>query len=84
MEDLKAKKRKPNKFNPEALLKKFFSKKEWRHIKFNYLRRGIIGIKVNSSTRLYALSLQKEDLLNKLRKKSPGIKDIRFRLGEIK
>ena len=70
--------------NPEVLLKKVLSKKEWGHIKLNYFSKGILSINVDSSTWLYHLGLQKEDLLAKLRKKSEAIQDIRFRLGEIK
>lgn len=74
--------RKPPKEDPELLLKKTLSKKELGHVKFRYLRKGILGITIDSSVRLYQLNLQKEDLLNKMRKKSGAIKDIRFYLGE--
>lgn len=84
LKDLKVKEKAAWRNNPEALLKKAFSKKEQQHIKFNYFKKDIIGLKVDSSTWQYILNLQKEDLLTKLRKISPTIKDIRFRLGEIK
>jgi hypothetical protein len=70
--------------NPEVLLKKVLTKKELGHIKFQYLKHGVLHMGVDSSTRLYQLSLQKEGLLAKLRKKSSAIKDIRFRLGATK
>lgn len=68
--------------NPEVLIKKVFSKKELEHVKLNYFRKGILSLNISSSTWLYHLSLQKEDLLVKLRKESKAIKDIRFYLGE--
>jgi hypothetical protein len=75
--------KKPAQDDPEAVLKKILSKKDLGHVKFRYLRRGILGIAVDSSTRLYQMNLQKPHLLAKLGKKSPGIKDIRLYLGEI-
>lgn len=68
----------------ETLLKKAFSKKEREHIKFNYLKRGILNINVDSSAWLYQLNLQKDTLLTKLHRESSVIKDIRFKLGEIR
>jgi len=69
---------------PEAWLKKALTKKDFRHIKFHYFRKGILGMHVDSSSRLYSLSLQKEALLNRLKAESSSVQDIRFRLGEIK
>lgn len=69
---------------PRALLKKVLTKKELAHIKFNYFRKGILSLYVDSSSWLYSFSLKKEDLLLGLNKKSCAIKDIRFRIGEIK
>ncbi|MDI6605578.1 MAG: DciA family protein [Candidatus Omnitrophota bacterium] len=68
-----------------ALLKKALTKKELRHIKFNYFKKGILGIRVDSSVWLYNFNLKKEKLLAFLNN-NPGIqlKDIRFNLGEIK
>jgi hypothetical protein len=67
----------------EDLLKKLLTKKEFGHIKFRYLRKGIMGITTDSSPWLYYFSLHKEDLLAKLRKQASAIKDIRFYVGEI-
>ncbi|MCM8795602.1 MAG: DUF721 domain-containing protein [Candidatus Omnitrophica bacterium] len=69
---------------PEALLKKTLNPRQLRHIKFNYFKKGILNISVDSPIWLYQLSLEKENLLAKLRQKSTAIKDIRFRLGEIR
>lgn len=68
---------------PGAWMKKILTKKEFSHIKVHYLRKGTLGIKVDSSAWAYALNLRKQDLLAKLRLKSSEIKDIRFSLGEI-
>jgi aspartate carbamoyltransferase catalytic subunit len=81
MEGLKTKKQKYFRDNPEELLKKVLTKKQLQHIKFKYFRKGILGISVDSSTWLYFLNLQKEDLLVKLSDKFAGIKDIRFSIG---
>lgn len=67
--------------DPQALLEQALSKKELGHIKFNYLKKGILSISVDSSAWLYHLSLKKENLLLKLSKKTTGLRDIRFRLG---
>jgi len=80
MRDLKN--AKPAQDDPEGWVKKVLSKKELPHVQFRYFRRGILGIAVDSSTRLYQLSLQKPALLAKLAKKSKNIKDIRFYIGE--
>jgi len=69
---------------PEELLKKILTKRELKHIKFNYFKRGVLGASVDSSSWLYQISLRKEDLLAQLTAKSKAIKDIRFRLGDIK
>ncbi|HLD82715.1 MAG TPA: DciA family protein [Candidatus Omnitrophota bacterium] len=68
---------------PENILTKLFNKKELAHIKFNYLRKGILTVNVDSSSWLYHLSLRKDDLLSRLRQKDKAIKEIRFRIGEV-
>lgn len=70
--------------DPEVLLQKTLDKKDLKHIKFVYFKKGVLGINVDSSTWFYHLNLQKQDLLVKLGKKSSSIKDIRFHLGETK
>jgi hypothetical protein len=69
--------------SPEAMLKKVFSKQEAGHVRFGYLKKGILGLVVDSSTWLYYLNLQKASLLAKLRKESHAVKDIRFSVGEM-
>lgn len=78
------KNRRSLKDNPEVLLKKVLTPKEQEHIQFNYFKRGIIGVAVDSSSWLYHFNLQKRDLLAKLCELSCAIKDIRFGIGEIK
>lgn len=69
--------------NPLSLLKKVLSKKEMQHVGPHYFKNGVLSINVDSSSWLYRLNLQKEDLLFKLRKESSVvIKEIRFYLGD--
>ncbi len=81
MSELKAKKSHPDKLGPEEVLKKALTKKELEHIKFNYFKKGVLGVNVDSSTWLYQFNLKKEDLLGRLKEHLSGIKDIRLRLG---
>jgi len=67
----------------KILLKKLLTKKEAKHIQFHYLKKGILHIKVDSSTWLYHVNLRKEDLLAKISKGFNAIKDIRFHIGEL-
>lgn len=60
------------------LFRKNLKPKERRHTKCVSLRQGMLTVNVDSSAWLYELSQKKEDLLHKL-----GIKDIRFRIGEV-
>lgn len=69
--------------DPATWIKKLLTKKELRHIKCNYFRGGVLGVSVDSSAWLYHLSLKKEDLLLRLRKELPALKEIRFKLGDI-
>jgi hypothetical protein len=84
IEDLETKKLHPEIDQPQAWLKKVLTKRELSHIKFNYFRKGVLGLWVDSSSWLYGLNLKKEDLLGKLRANSGAIKDIHFRIGEVK
>jgi hypothetical protein len=70
--------------NPEELLRKVLTKKELSHIKCNYFKSGVISLNVDSSAWLYSLSLEKEDLIARLKKYSAAVKDIRLRVGRIK
>jgi len=84
IERLEDKRKGPAGEDPQAWLKKVLTKNELRHIKFHYFRKGILGVSVDSSAQLYSLTLQKEGLLVKLNRQSSAVKDIRFRIGEIK
>ncbi len=53
------------------------------NIKVKYFSKGVLGLSVDSSVWLYILSLKKEELLGKLKKESPGLKNINLRIGEI-
>jgi len=70
--------------NPEGWLKKTLTKKELGHIKFHYFRKGILGVRVDSSAWMYSLSLKRESLLSKLRGQAPDIKEVHFSIGDIK
>ena len=84
MERLAAKKTGIAADDPHELLKKVLTKKELGHIKFNYFKKGVLNVNVDSSSWLYNFNLHKEGLLDKLSKYSSGIKEIRFRIGEVK
>jgi len=68
---------------PQEWLKKTLTKRELGHIKVKYFSRGVLGLSVDSSAWLYILSLKKEELLGKLKKENPGLKNINLRIGEI-
>lgn len=69
---------------PQDLLKKVLTKKELGHIKFNYFKKGVLSVNVDSSAWLYHLTLQKGRILARLASQTAQIKDIRFRIGEIR
>ncbi len=64
-------------------LKKILTKKELGHIKVKYFKNGVLSLNIDSSPWLYSVSLKKEKLLACLREKEPGLKDIKFFIGEI-
>ncbi|MEK6727410.1 MAG: DciA family protein [Candidatus Omnitrophota bacterium] len=83
MESLAAKKARGCEDDPQGWLKSVLTKGAREHIKINYFKKGVLSINVDSSSWLYSLTLQKEDILANLSKFSSDIKDIRFRIGEI-
>ncbi len=56
--------------DPQVLLEKVLTKKELEHIKVSYFKKGILNVIVDSSSQLYNLNLHKEDLLDRINKKS--------------
>ena len=84
MEDWAAKKEGAQTDSPPVWLKKVLTKRELAHIKFNYFRKGILGIWVDSSGWLYVLNLKKTQLLEKLGQTSNRVKDIRFKIGVVR
>jgi hypothetical protein len=70
--------------NPEAVLKKNLTKGQASHIKFQYFRKGILGLCVDSPGWLYKINLEKEALFSRVSKDLVGLKEIKLRLGEIK
>ena len=83
LSDLKAKRKNPVFPDPEGLLKNAFAKKELGHIKFDSVKNGILYITVDSSVWIYYLNMQKKRILTRLAARSTGIKDIRFKIGEV-
>jgi len=83
MRDLSAKKMGSLGVGPQGWLKKALTKKELGHIRVQYFSKGVLGLSVDSSVWLYILSLKKEELLNKLKKANPGLKNINLHIGEI-
>lgn len=84
MQDLLSNKGGTDNAGPQAWLRKALTKKELGHIKFQYFRKGILGVAVDSSSWLYSLSLKKEGLLHKLKKQSAEIKELRLNIGDIR
>ena len=82
--NLTAKKTGDKEGDPQEWLKKTLTKKEMGHIKFHYFRKGILGVRVDSSAWMYSLSLKKEKLLMKIRACNPGIKAIHFSVGDVR
>lgn len=80
---LELKQRNAGGFDPQVCLLQAISKKEARHIKFDYLRNGALGLIVDSSAWMYEFNLKKEALLSAFRKQDTTIKNIYFRLGEV-
>ena len=68
---------------PQQWLKKVLTKKELEHIRVKYFNKGILSLNVDSSAWLYILSLKKEELLSELKKESPELKNINFRIGGV-
>lgn len=83
LKDLEKKKTSISGGSPEGLLKKVLTKRELEHIKFNYFKKGAMGLVVDSSSWLYYFNLQKEAMLKRMQDDLPGLKIIRFRIGEV-
>jgi predicted nucleic acid-binding Zn ribbon protein len=84
MRRLETKKKTSPTASPQFLLEQALSRKELKHIRLKYFKKGVLSINVDSSSWLYQLNLKKADLLAQLEKKAVDIRDIRFRLGAIK
>jgi hypothetical protein len=81
--DLRDKNQKKTKDDPRVWLKKILSKNESDHVGFKYFNKGILGLKVDSSSWLYYMNLHREEFMGKLKKNNITVKDIRFWMGEI-
>ncbi|MBI4706751.1 MAG: DUF721 domain-containing protein [Candidatus Omnitrophica bacterium] len=65
-------------------LKKVLTKSEMEHIKINYFKNGSLHLFVDSSSWLYSLNLKKETILKQLQRENKNIKDLKFRIGDVK
>ena len=83
MRELKSKRGHSGKDGPERLLRVALSGEDLKHTRFGYLKKGVLGIEVDSSSRLYLLTMRKETILERLRKKTSAVRDVRFRLGGL-
>ena len=83
MRNLSSKKTGSSGADPQEWLKKALTKKELGHIKVKYFSKDVLGLNVDSSAWLYILSLKKEEILVKLKKENPRLKNINLRIGEI-
>ena len=83
MRNLSSKKTGSSGADPQEWLKKALTKKELGHIKVKYFSKDVLGLNVDSSAWLYILSLKKEEILDKLKKENPRVKNINLRIGEI-
>jgi hypothetical protein len=84
MRQLDAKKAVFQDTGPQQWLKKALTKKELGHIRVKYFSKGVLGVNVDSSAWLYILSLKKEELVQAIKKDNPELKNINFRIGELK
>ena len=70
-------------FDPEAMVKQVFSRKEAQHIQPGNLKNGVLYIKTDSSTWLYYFNLHKKELLEKFSGAGSPVKDLKFNLGVV-
>lgn len=83
--DLESKKGQKKKYTIiEELLNKFLTKQEFKHIRINTFKKGILYITIDSSSWMYSINLKKGQLLEEIKKSLSDIKDVRFFLGELK
>lgn len=67
----------------EDVLKKVLTKSEIKHIKIQYFRSGVLGLAVDSSAWMYAITLRKQVLLAAFEAASCAVKDVRLSIGAI-
>jgi len=83
--DLESKKSALKKYEViEELLNKFLTKQEFKHIRINTFKKGVLYITIDSSSWMYSINLKKGQLLDEIKKCLSDIKDVRFSLGELK
>lgn len=81
--DLTSKKTPGRQDGPEEWLKKTLTKKELGHIKFQYFKKGVLGVRVDSSVWKYNLSLKRDQLLKRIQGYNTKVKDVHLIVGDI-
>jgi hypothetical protein len=83
LKELETRKRLAEATDPAQHFSKVFEKKELKHIRPAYFRKGILAITVDSAAWMYHLSMRKQDVLRRLKGLNGDVKDVRFVIGEI-
>jgi len=68
---------------PEDWLSRVLTRQERCHVAVAYFRKGVLGLKVDSSSRLYHMNLHRQKLKEQLSAFCSEIKDIRLTVGAI-
>ena len=68
---------------PDDWLDRVLTRQERRGVAVAYFRNGVLGLKVDSSSRLYHLNLRRQELKDKLAAFCKEIKEIRLSVGSI-
>lgn len=68
---------------PEDWLSRVLTPQERCHVAVAYFRKGVLGLKVDSSSRLYHMMLHRQKMKEQLAAFCAEIKDIRFTVGAI-
>jgi predicted nucleic acid-binding Zn ribbon protein len=85
LKDIEKQQRQLPEDNLEDLWAKCVEKKALRHTKVSFFKSGRIYVNVENPGWLYELNINREEILNKLQKKSKNkVKDIKLKVGDIK
>lgn len=84
IQELSVKKPRKAEDDPANWLKKILTKRELEHIKVKQFKHGVLSLSIDSSAWLYNFNLKKEGLMARIQTDHAEIKDIKFRIGDIK